>query len=92
MKKIEKEFLEDYSNSIKSDENFNDIKNHIDFNKYKKSKNNQFNARKLAVLASSLATFLVVCITIPITINTSHTTHLLRLTHLRRQQQVAHPG
>lgn len=69
MKKIEKEFLEDYSNSIKSDENFNDIKNHIDFNKYKKSKNNQFNTRKLAVLASSLATFLVVCITIPIAIN-----------------------
>ena len=36
MKKIEKEFLEDYSNSMKSTKNFNDISKYIDYSKYKK--------------------------------------------------------
>lgn len=69
MKKIEKEFLDDYSNSIKSNKDFNDITNRIDYNKYKKDKTNKFNARKFAFLASYLATFLVVCITISIALN-----------------------
>ena len=38
MKKIEKEFLEDYSNSMKSTKNFDDISKHIDYSKYKKEK------------------------------------------------------
>ena len=36
MKNIEKEFLEDYSNSMKSTKNFDDISKHIDYSKYKK--------------------------------------------------------
>ena len=68
MKKIEKEFLEDYSNSIKSTKNFDDISKHIDYIKYKKEKRTLWNSKNLSVLATSFAVILTVAIVIPLTL------------------------
>ena len=67
MKKIEKEFLEDYSNSMKSTKNFDDISKHIDYSKYKKKKS-FWNSKNLSILVTSFAIILTVSIVIPLTL------------------------
>lgn len=67
MKKIEKEFLEDYSNSMKSTKNFNDISKHIDYSKYKKEKKSFWNSKNLSILVTSFAVILTISIVIPLT-------------------------
>lgn len=68
MKKIEKEFLEDYSNSMKSTKNFDDISKHIDYSKYKKEKKSFWNSKNLSILATSFAVILTISIVIPLTL------------------------
>ena len=68
MKKIEKEFLEDYSNSIKSTKNFDDISKHIDYSKYQKEKKSFWNSKNLSILATSFAVILTISIVIPLTL------------------------
>ena len=68
MKKIEKEFLEDYSNSMKSTKNFNDISKHIYYCKYKKEKKSFWNSKNLSILATSFAVILTISIVIPLTL------------------------
>ena len=68
MKKIEKKFLEDYSNSMKSTKNFDDISKHIDYSKYKKEKKSFWNSKNLSILATSFAVILTISIVIPLTL------------------------
>lgn len=68
MKKIEKEFLKDYSNSMKSTKNFDDISKHIDYSKYKKEKKSFWNSKNLSILATSFAVILTISIVIPLTL------------------------
>lgn len=68
MKKIEKEFLKDYSNSMKSTKNFDDISKHIDYSKYKKGKKSFWNSKNLSILATSFAVILTISIVIPLTL------------------------
>lgn len=67
MKNIEKEFLEDYSNSMKSTKNFDDISKHIDYSKYPKEKKSFWNSKNLSILATSFAVILTISIVIPLT-------------------------
>ena len=66
MKKIEKDFLEDYSNSMKSTKNFDDISKHIDYSKYKKEKKSFWNSKNLSILATSFAVALSLGVVLPI--------------------------